>query len=225
MRSKFIGQGKANTQRIAGFASTGSAAAAAQSSNCGGLSDWFLPSKDELNEAFRWLSHSRRGLQLTPVGGFERGYYWTSSDYNGRTAWSQYFADGQQFDRVQTLMGNKKPPARPFSVRPMRAFVEGGVSLSTPGVSQSIEITGSRETVSGKSGIKVEGTATGFAAGTTLRPWVRFPGQTTFTEGSANITVGADGSFTWTRKTGKRVTAYIEGPNAIRSNRVAIQAR
>jgi hypothetical protein len=92
--------------------------------NCGGLNDWFLPSKDELNEAFRWLSHSRTGLKLTPIGQFERGYYWTSSDYNGRTAWTQYFADGQQFDRVQTLAANLAPPSRPLLIRPMRAFGE-----------------------------------------------------------------------------------------------------
>jgi hypothetical protein len=225
VRSKFIGQGKANTQKIAGFASSGSAAAAAQSSSCGGFSDWFLPSKDELNEAFRWLSHSRRGLQLTPVGGFERGYYWTSSDYNGSTAWSQYFADGQQFDRVQTLTGNKMPPARPFSVRPMRAFFEGGVSTPTIAIDKSIVITGSRTTVNGKTGIQVEGIATGFAAGAILRPWSRFPGEVSHTQGSAQITVGADGSFTWTRKTGKRITVYVESSDGVKSNRVTISSQ
>ena len=86
--------------------------------------EWFLPSKDELNEAFRVLSHSRTGSALTPLGGFEKGYYWTSSDYNGTTAWTQYFADGQQFDRVQTLSANNGN-GKPFFVRPMRAFKSG----------------------------------------------------------------------------------------------------
>ena len=125
IRSKAIGAGRANTARL-NAAPTPSPAAKAATNPCNGVNDWFLPSKGELNEAFRWLSHSRTGLQLTPIGQFERGYYWTSSDYNGRTAWTQYFADGQQFDRVQTLTGNMKPPARPFLVRPMRAFSEGG---------------------------------------------------------------------------------------------------
>jgi hypothetical protein len=58
------------------------AAKVAADSTCNNYNDWFLPSKDELNETFRQLSHSRKGLQLTPVGGFDRGYYWTSSDYN-----------------------------------------------------------------------------------------------------------------------------------------------
>jgi len=222
--SKFIGQGKANTQRLVGFAPTGSAAAAAQSSNCGGLWDWFLPSKDELNEAFRWLSHSRKGLQLTPVGGFERGYYWTSSDYNGQTAWSQYFADGQQFDRVQKLTGNKMPPARPFSVRPMRAFIEGGVTARAESVmGKSIEITGSRTLLT--TSVLVEGTAKGFAPGTNLQGWIRFPGQVKFTENIRTITVAADGSFAWTLKTGKKVALYVAAPDKTRSNSVIIQPK
>ena len=122
--SKAIGEGRRNTLHLLKVVSQDSAFHKAISP-CNGLTDWFLPSKGELNEAFRWLSHSRKGLNLTPVGQFERGYYWTSSDYNGRNAWTQYMADGQQFDRVQSLTGNKKPPARPFYVRPMRAFAEG----------------------------------------------------------------------------------------------------
>lgn len=129
---KAIGTGAANTTRLAGRRSNVvyagvEAASAAWLSTCNGYDDWFLPSKDELNEACRVLSHSRTGRQLTPVGGFDRGYYWTSSDYNGRTAWAQYFADCQQFDRVQTLRGNAAGAQRPFLVRPMRAFKTGGV--------------------------------------------------------------------------------------------------
>lgn len=127
--SKALGSGRANTSRLRNILAP---AAMATATACNGLSDWFLPSKGELNEAFRQLSHSRIGLQLTPIGQFERGYYWTSSDYNGKTAWTQYFADGQQFDRVQTLTGNMKPPARPFYVRPMRAFAEGAATSVQP---------------------------------------------------------------------------------------------
>ena len=38
--------------------------------------------------------------------------------------------DGQQFDRLQTLSGNNKPPANPFRVRPIRAFGTNNVVLS-----------------------------------------------------------------------------------------------
>ncbi|MFM7082749.1 MAG: hypothetical protein ACKOYI_12500, partial [Actinomycetota bacterium] len=127
---KAIGAGRTNTKRIVNFAAflkktlggTQMFAAVHASMECNGFKDWFLPSKDELNEACRHLSHSRTGRQLTPAGQFDRGYYWTSSDYNGKTAWSQYFADCQQFDRVQTLRGNASGAQRPFLVRPMRAF-------------------------------------------------------------------------------------------------------
>jgi|688.fasta_scaffold276002_1 hypothetical protein len=127
IKAKEIGMGARNSSLLA-KTYPGGAASKAYLSNCNSFEDWFLPSKDELNEAFRQLSHSRTGLQLTPVGGFDRGYYWTSSDYNGSTAWTQYFADGQQFDRVQTLTGNAKPPQRPFRIRPMRAFKFGDTS-------------------------------------------------------------------------------------------------
>jgi hypothetical protein len=227
-RSKFIGQGSVNTFVVA-TNRPNSAAAAVRKSKCGGYNDWFLPSKDELNEAFRWLSHGRKGLQLTPVGQFERGYYWTSSDYNGSTAWSQYFADGQQFDRVQTLSGNKKPPARPFLVRPMRAFLEGmpgksSTAVEIPSGERALTIIGERGTVKGKPGILVEGESTGFASGTVLKPWLKFPGQTAYTEASAEVIIAADGTFTWSRKTGKKTYVYLKAPDGTTSNRVIIPA-
>lgn len=162
IRGKSIGAGAGNTRRIAAHAAmaatrrTGpspvvspgagrprpipslrsslpfSSAAVQASAPCAGYADWFLPSKDELNEACRVLSHSRKDRELTPAGGFDRGYYWTSSDYNGRTAWSQYFADCQQFDRVQTLTRNAGGQQRPFLIRAMRAFATGQVSSGPP---------------------------------------------------------------------------------------------
>jgi hypothetical protein len=227
VRSKAIGTGAENTRRLR-IGTHATSAANSASQTCNGLADWFLPSKGELNEAFRWLSHSRKGLQLTPVGQFERGYYWTSSDYNGRTAWTQYFADGQQFDRVQTYSGNQKGAARPFLVRPMRAFTDGQVatSVTTPSVSGArlITIIGSRTTVGGKPGIRVDGVSTGYPEGTVLKSWFRFPGETSYTEGTAQIIVGTDGTFTWSRKTGKKFYAYVQAPDNTQSNRVIIAA-
>lgn len=101
-KAKAIGMGARNTTMLAEkFAG---AAKAANDSTCSNYSDWFLPSKDELNEAFRHLSHSRTGLQLTPVGGFDRGYYWTSSDYNGATAWAQYLQTGSSLTECKRWM-------------------------------------------------------------------------------------------------------------------------
>ena len=83
----------------------------------------------------------------------------------------------------------------------------------------TITITGSRD----GQRIKVTGIATGLA-GTTLRPWIRFPGQTSHTEGMAAISPAADGTFTWSRKTGKKAYVYI-AREATRSNTVTIPAR
>ena len=93
------------------------AARFADESTCNGLTDWFLPSKDELDMVYNVVR-----ARDVPLGDFDKGYYWTSTDYNNVTAWTQYFTDGQQFDRVQTLAANKQPPNRPFRVRMIRAF-------------------------------------------------------------------------------------------------------
>jgi hypothetical protein len=74
----------------------------------GGQSDWFLPSKDELNQMYINL-HSAS----TPLGGFSAGYYWSSSEFDGNLAWCQVFAFGSQFNR------NK---LNTYYVRPVRAF-------------------------------------------------------------------------------------------------------
>ena len=124
VEAKLLGMGKINTDLIIsafGNMAENHAAKFADDSVCGGKDDWFLPSKDELDIAFNRLAQNRVAGNDTPVGGFNKGYYWTSSDYNNSTAWTQYFMDGQQFDRVQTLDGNRNPPT-PFRVRPVRAF-------------------------------------------------------------------------------------------------------
>ena len=130
--AKGLGMGKVNTRVITLALGAGTkpyAAKFAEDSTCGGKDDWFLPSKDELDIAFNRLAQNRVAGNDTPVGGFNKGYYWTSTDYNNSTAWTQYFMDGQQFDRVQTLDGNRNPP-NPFRVRPIRAFGTNNVVLA-----------------------------------------------------------------------------------------------
>jgi hypothetical protein len=55
----------------------------------GGVSDWFLPSKDELDLMYT-------NLYLNGVGGFADGNYWSSSEYNANLAWDQKFNNGNQ---------------------------------------------------------------------------------------------------------------------------------
>jgi hypothetical protein len=52
-----------------------------------GYSDWFLPSKDELNLLYQ---------QKTSVGGLSSDYYWSSSEYYSSSAWLQHFLTGIQ---------------------------------------------------------------------------------------------------------------------------------
>ena len=95
-------------------------------------------------------------------------------------------------------------------------------------VTRSITITGSRTTVSGKPGIIVNGTTTGFKKGDTVVPYFRFPGETTYTESTARPEIAADGSFEWQRKTSEKfyvyVTYYTDGVAKEQSNRIIIEA-
>ena len=96
------------------------------------------------------------------------------------------------------------------------------VVVPRAGAERSIVITGTRE---GKR-IVVTGRATEMGMGGMLNPWLRFAGQTSFTQGAATILVTMDGTFEWSRKTGKRVSVYVATPDgSMRSNTVIIAAR
>ena len=78
--------------------------------------------------------------------------------------------------------------------------------------------------MSGKPGIKIDGVVTGIDNGKTVVPYFRFPGETTFAEGTARPVI-SDGSFTWQRKTGKKFYAYVTSDDGVvKSNRVIIPA-
>tara|TARA_R110000868_G_scaffold201832_5_gene449340 strand:+ start:570 stop:1544 length:975 start_codon:yes stop_codon:yes gene_type:complete len=80
------------------------AALAARSYSFNGYSDWFLPSKDELNALYQ---------NRAVVGGFANDFYWSSSQYDSYYAWNQYFANGFQnyYNKFNTMR-----------VRAVRAF-------------------------------------------------------------------------------------------------------
>lgn len=69
-------------------------------------SDWFLPSKDELDLMY----HNLRQQEL---GGFSREDYWSSSEDDASKAWNQNFYNGWQ---------NSGGRAGVCRVRPVRAF-------------------------------------------------------------------------------------------------------
>ena len=50
-------------------------------------------------------------------------------------------------------------------------------------------------------GLERHGLATGLDSEAILAPWIRFPGQSGYAQGSARMTPDATGAFTWQRKT------------------------
>ncbi len=102
-----VGTGEQNTIDIeAGCTTPGTAADICVNLSLGGYSDWFLPSKDELNLMYT-------NLKLQGVGGFADGFYWSSSEYGAVYAWLQTFNDGYQYYNGKNGT---------FRVRAVRAF-------------------------------------------------------------------------------------------------------
>ena len=107
--STAIGTGQANSDYIIAQAGhTGSAAKVCLDYVDGIYSDWFLPSKDELNQMYV-------NLKSEGIGGFAGDRYWSSSEVPliAVFAWSQLFSDGFQFNDGKNNDGR---------VRAVRAF-------------------------------------------------------------------------------------------------------
>ena len=106
-----VGTGSANTTAMLNLPCTSGAAVAARAYSGGGFTDWFLPSKNELNEM--WL-YSQVGGFSTATYGFEAtSSYWSSSQSDTSRAW----AYDVQFDGT-----NNASKANSYRVRPIRAF-------------------------------------------------------------------------------------------------------
>lgn len=94
----------------------------------------------------------------------------------------------------------------------------------TPPPVPSIVIVGTRGEVRGKPGVIVTGQTSGLSEGTALVPWFRFPGQTSYTSGTARPKVDAEGGVQWQRRTGKRIYVSLRTlDGSTRSNRVIVQ--
>ena len=106
-----IGHGQAATAVIVahmeGKSITGTAAQLCDALSVGEYSDWFLPSKDELNAI--WTN-----IVVNGFGGFSRYYYWSSSEGSSDDAWNQLFDDGGQDSYRKNISI--------FCVRAVRAF-------------------------------------------------------------------------------------------------------
>jgi len=94
-----IDQGKGNWKQAKEIAKSGKHSDAGKA-----FTDWYLPSKDELNKLF---------VQRNIVGGFTTNIYWSSTAIDGKNAWSQNFNDREQYNYRKLY---------PYLVRAVRAF-------------------------------------------------------------------------------------------------------
>ena len=128
-----IGTGRANTDKIRVECTTADIAAdvankystTSTAGAPGAAGQWFLPSRDELNELCKRYSNGRTDTtayspsqngctgKLVPTGGFAAGLYWSSSEFNAYYAWGHYFSSGGQNGNLKLNAGY---------VRPVRAF-------------------------------------------------------------------------------------------------------
>ena len=79
-------------------------------------------------------------------------------------------------------------------------------------VTQSLVLDqGSRKPAGRHDRMRTTGSSTGIDDGVKLTPYIKYSGQSTFSQGRASIVVRADGTFTWTRqiRKGKTLTAYV----------------
>jgi hypothetical protein len=101
-----IGTGQNNTTAIVNGCNTaGIAASLCYELVLNGFDDWFLPSKDELNQLY---------LNKDLIGGFVTYYsYWSSTETDANNAICQFFMNGNQ------IIGGK---TFPLYIRPIRYF-------------------------------------------------------------------------------------------------------
>jgi hypothetical protein len=111
--SSALGTGAANTTAIvSGCSETAIAAKFCEDYTDGTYSDWFLPSKDELNLMYENIGQGN-ALGLGNVGNFASDYYWSSTETDIYFAWIQNFTTGNQYANGKLY---------PNDVRAVRAF-------------------------------------------------------------------------------------------------------
>jgi len=105
-----IGRGRLNTALIIAHGAANSYTTPAASA-CRDLAgdDWFLPSRNELNELYKLYEENGRNF----YGNLTDGVYWSSSQFNSMYAWGHVFVIDYEVDR---------PKGSDDSVRAVRAF-------------------------------------------------------------------------------------------------------
>jgi hypothetical protein len=130
-----------------------------------GKSDWFLPSRDELDVVYN-ASVTVGAPKVLPMP------YWTSSENSAKYAWYQLFQDGTQFtdeNKVGQSNGNKQLrksqvhigssfPSLPFHLVAMRSFPAG---VGVKPTASTTSLTGSSCTNEGPCAVGDTGPAGG----------------------------------------------------------------
>ena len=111
-----IGTGATNTTAIIsvqGGTETSYAAGLARAYTGGGYTDWFLPSKDELNQMYTNKATINTTASANGGSNFSANYYWSSTEGGDDSAWGQGFASGSQIGVYKNAT---------YNVRAVRAF-------------------------------------------------------------------------------------------------------
>jgi len=111
-----IGAGASNTTTIIaaqGGVATSYAAGLARAYGGGGFDDWFLPSKNELNQMYLKKGAINTTAVVNGGSDFSDNLYWSSTEKDNGNLWVQYFASGDQHGYHWMLT---------YSVRAVRAF-------------------------------------------------------------------------------------------------------
>ena len=103
---QYIGAGFANTTAMLPVCNPGDAGNVARSYTGGGLTDWSLASQEELGYLDFYDNRAA-------IGGFNSGYYWTSSQDSAKFANPQFFGGKDSFCQYKSFT---------YGVRPIRAF-------------------------------------------------------------------------------------------------------
>tara|TARA_B100000989_G_scaffold264510_1_gene216944 strand:- start:469 stop:1530 length:1062 start_codon:yes stop_codon:yes gene_type:complete len=103
-----IGDGLLNTNNIAANCPIYNYALNCLMYSVNGFSDWYMPSKDELNLIYT-------NLHSTAISGSTfQGYYISSSEYSSTKAWIQSFINGSQYGFSKTGTSISTIPIRTF---------------------------------------------------------------------------------------------------------------
>ena len=178
-RETAIGSGYKNSLAIVAqsgnVAATSAAVAAREYRGPNNQSDWYLPSKDELNEMF--INREAAGATAG---------YWSSSEATATGAWDQGFSNGGQ-----GVADPGKQQTTP--VRPIRAFGPPTTIATAAIAGVTAPVTGATPVATTTSGIGYTGTVSWASSGGTLVG--NFAGATAYT---ATITLTPTSGYTLT---------------------------